>query len=139
MDGQIQACCLVSNRNGLPAFEAGFHHATFIAHSTLFTVLVADVHFNPGDVLAEPVQCIIYRGSNLIGKELTTFDIMVCIDLNLHDFHLYLCLIFIDSSLKVTHKLSQAVQFAQSSSPESGTTRHQPQTTRTECPISHAV
>jgi hypothetical protein len=50
-DGLVQGLCLVSDRDGLAAFKAGFHHAALVVLGTLMAALVAYVDFHSRDVL----------------------------------------------------------------------------------------
>lgn len=68
IDGQVQRGSLMRSRDGLAAFEAGFHHAAHvvIAHF-LVAVLIAQVDFHPRDVIAEPTQGTIHDAAYLRG------------------------------------------------------------------------
>jgi hypothetical protein len=75
---------LVSDRDGLAAFEAGFHHAALVVLSTLVAALVAQVDLHSRDVIAEMAQSTLHYAADLSGQSLATFDVMVGIDLDLH-------------------------------------------------------
>jgi hypothetical protein len=74
----------VSDRDGLAAFEAGFHHAAFVALAVLMGVLIAQVDFHTGDVIAESAQGTFHISLDLSDQLLMTFYGMVGIDLDLH-------------------------------------------------------
>ena len=85
VDGFVQGRGLVRDRNGLAAFETGFHHAAHVINAALFVaVLIAQVDLHSCDVIAESAQSILYYATDVIGQRLVTFDVMVGIDLNLH-------------------------------------------------------
>src|ERR1035441_2281809 len=53
VDGFVQGRGLVSDRDGLAAFEAGLHQATLVVLAALSAVLVAQVNLHSGDVIAD--------------------------------------------------------------------------------------
>jgi hypothetical protein len=83
-DGLVQGLCLVSDRNRLPAFEAGFHHAALVARAALMAVPVAQVDFYPRDVSAESTQRTLHFSIDFRDQSLMTSNVVVCIDLDLH-------------------------------------------------------
>jgi hypothetical protein len=98
VDGLSQGAGLVSDRDGPVAFEARFHHAAYVVITALLAallatltatllaaVLVAQMDLDPGNVLAESAQGILHYATDMIGQRLATFDVMVGIDLDLHD------------------------------------------------------
>jgi hypothetical protein len=75
----------MSDRDGLQAFETGFHHAAqSVMANLLVAVLIAQVDLHPCDVIAESAQGILHYATDLSGQRLVTFDVMVGIDLDLH-------------------------------------------------------
>ena len=85
VDGLVQGRGLVSDRDGLAAFEAGFHHATHVVIAALLVaVLIAQVDLHSRDVIAESAQGALHYATDLSGQRLVTFDVMVGIDLDLH-------------------------------------------------------
>jgi len=53
IDSLIQGRCLVNDRHGLAALEAGFHHATHIVIAALLVaILIAQVDLHSRDVIA---------------------------------------------------------------------------------------
>jgi hypothetical protein len=85
VDGLVQSRCLVSDRDGLAAFQAGFHHAALVVLAALIAVLVAQMYLHSRDVIADPVQGTLDYATDLISQNFATFDVMVCIDLDLHN------------------------------------------------------
>jgi hypothetical protein len=75
---------LVSHRDGLAAFEAGFHHAALVFLGALVAALVAQVDFHSRDVIAQMAQSTLHDATDLGGQSLVTFDVMVGTDLDLH-------------------------------------------------------
>jgi hypothetical protein len=84
VDGQVHSPCFVGDRDGLPAFEAGLHHATFVILAALRAAFVGQVDFHPRDMAAHSAHGILHYAPDLSGQRLMTFDCMVCIDLDLH-------------------------------------------------------
>jgi hypothetical protein len=74
----------VSDRDGLAAFEAGFHHAALVVLATLVAALVAQVDLHSRDVIADSAQGTLHYATDLSGQRLVTFDVTVGIDLDLH-------------------------------------------------------
>jgi len=84
VNGLVQGSCSVSDRDGLAAFEASFHHAALVVVAAFTGIFVAQVHLHSRDVIAESAEGILYDGTHLSGQRFMTFDIMVGIDLDLH-------------------------------------------------------
>jgi hypothetical protein len=84
VDSLGHGCFLVSDRDGLAAFEAGFHHAALVVLGALVAALVAQVDLHSRDVIAEMAQSTLHYATDLSGQSLVTFDVMVGIDLDLH-------------------------------------------------------
>jgi hypothetical protein len=90
VNGLIQGLGMVSDRNRLTAFEACFHHATHVVIAVLLVaVLIAQVDFHPGDVIADFAQGTFYDATDMSGQCLVTFDIVVGINLDLHGIFLF--------------------------------------------------
>jgi hypothetical protein len=85
VDGLVQACGLVSDRDGLAAFDSGFHHAThFVMAALLVAVLIAHMDLHSRDLIAESAQGAFHYATTLIGQHLATFNIMIGVDLDMH-------------------------------------------------------
>jgi hypothetical protein len=90
LDGLVQRGSLMRGSNGLTPFKAGFHHAAHVPGAALLVaVLIAQVHFHPRDVIAEPAQGTVHDSPDVSGQRLTPFDIAVGIDLDLHGVLLF--------------------------------------------------
>jgi len=76
VDGLVQARGLVSDRDGLAAFDSGFHHAThFVIAALLVAVLVAQMDLHSRDVIAESAQGAPHYAIDLSGP-LMNFDVV---------------------------------------------------------------
>jgi hypothetical protein len=84
VDGQVHSRRFVGDGDGLVAFEARLHHATFVILAALRAALVCQVDLHPRDVIAHSAQGILHYAPDLIGHCFVTFDCMVRIDLDLH-------------------------------------------------------
>jgi len=84
-DGLVHGRCLVSDRDGRAAFEAGFHHAVFVALAVLMALFVAQVNFHPRDVSAEPAQGTLHSSVDMSAERLVSSNVVVGIDLDLHN------------------------------------------------------
>jgi len=86
MNRLVHGRSLVCDRNGLAAFETGLHHATHSAIAGFFVaVLIAEVNLHSRDMIAESPQSALHGATNPSGQPFVTFDVMVRIDLDLHD------------------------------------------------------
>jgi hypothetical protein len=84
VDGLVQGSCLVSDRDGLAAFEAGFHHAALVVLAALLAALVAQVDLHSRDVMTDSAQGTLHCLPYPSGQRLVTFDVVVGVDLDLH-------------------------------------------------------
>ena len=84
VEGLIQGRCLVSDCDGLAAFQACFHHAPLIALAVLIAVLVVHLDLHSRNVVAKPAQRTLDYLTDLGRQRLVTLDVMVGIDLYLH-------------------------------------------------------
>jgi hypothetical protein len=100
VNGLVQGSCSVSDRDGLAAFEASYHHAALVVVAAFTGIFVAQVHLHSRDVIAESAEGILYDGTHLSGQRFMTFDIMVGIDLDLHVALLLLVFLLVSSSKK---------------------------------------
>jgi hypothetical protein len=66
VDGQVDSRRFVGDRDGLAAFEARLHYATFVILAALGAALVGQVDFHPRDVIAHSAQGILYYAPDLI-------------------------------------------------------------------------
>ena len=55
----FNVCGVLGHNHRLPAFEAGLQQATMVVLTTLGTVLVTQMNFQAGDVLAEALEGIL--------------------------------------------------------------------------------
>ena len=65
VDGFVQGRCLVSRRDGLTAFEAGFHHAALVVVAALVAVFFAQVDLHSRDVFADSAQGCLHDATDL--------------------------------------------------------------------------
>jgi hypothetical protein len=84
VDSLDHGVCLVSDCDGLAAFEAGFHHAALVMLGTLVAALVGQMDLNSRNVIAQVAQRALHYSTDLGDQSLVAFDVMVGIDLNLH-------------------------------------------------------
>ncbi len=60
VNGLVQGSRLVSDRDGLAAFEASFHHAALVLVAAFAGIFVAQVHLHSRDVIAESPEGILH-------------------------------------------------------------------------------
>ena len=75
----------MSDSQWLTAFQAGFHDAALIVWSAFVTVVIAQVHLNPRDVRFVMTEGSAHFAGSPCRQRFMTFNVMVGIDLNLHD------------------------------------------------------
>lgn len=68
LDGLIHGGFLVRHDDGLAAIPACFDHAAFVVMSGLVADCVAEVHIEPSDPVAEPIQRGSHDGFYMIRK-----------------------------------------------------------------------
>jgi hypothetical protein len=84
VDGLVQGRGMVRDRDGLVAFEAGFHHAALVVLDALVAALVTKVDLHSSDVIADSAQGTLHYATDLSGQRLVIFYVMVGVDLDLH-------------------------------------------------------
>lgn len=84
VDGLVQSGCHVCDHDRLKAFEAGFHHAALVVLAALISILITQMDFHSCDAIAEPCQCSGHDLGDLGCQRFATFNVMVGIDLDLH-------------------------------------------------------
>jgi hypothetical protein len=84
VDGLVQGRRLVSDCDGLTAFDTRFHHTAHIVLAFLVAVHIAHVHFHSRDVITESTQGTLHYSTDLIGEGLVTSNVVVSINLYLH-------------------------------------------------------
>jgi hypothetical protein len=82
----VQGCCLVSESNGLTAFEARFHYAAFVVLPVLVAAFITQVDLHSRDIVADSVQNALNCTSDLVDQRLVSFDVTVCVELDLRRF-----------------------------------------------------
>jgi hypothetical protein len=76
-------------RNRLVTFQARFHHTALVMAPGFHAVLVAQVDFDPGNMVCQMTQGALHRGFGLLNHCFVTFNVMIGIDLDFHDFIYY--------------------------------------------------
>jgi len=84
MDGLIHGGFLMRHHNGLAAIATRLDHAAFVVMAGLVADGVAEVHIDPPDAVAEPVQRRMHDPFDVIGKLRAAMDIAVCSNLDQH-------------------------------------------------------
>ena len=76
-DGLAYGLRLVRDRNGLVTFKARFHHTALIVFPAFFTVLVAEVDFDTGNMRCQLAQRVFHLGFGLPGNLFVILDRVV--------------------------------------------------------------
>ena len=85
-DGLAYGLRLMRDRNGLVTFKARFHHTAFIVFPAFFTVLIAEVDLDAGNVLRQLAQSVFHLSFGLPAHLFMALDRAVSVDLDYHDF-----------------------------------------------------
>lgn len=92
IDGFVQGRSLVSDRDGLTAFESGFHHTAHgVIAGLLVAVLVAQMDIHSRDVFAESLQGTLYYATDSSGQRLVSIYVAVGMNFDLHGISLSEC------------------------------------------------
>jgi hypothetical protein len=75
MDGLIHGGFLMRDHNGLAAIATRLDHAAFVVMAGLVADGVAEMHIDPPDAVAEPIQCGMHDALDVIGKLRAAMDI----------------------------------------------------------------
>lgn len=75
---------LITDCFWLAALQAYFNQTALVGIAGFICVTVAEMHLNPGDMLAKAVQTLVNLRRNFGGKLFPAVDIFVGVDLNLH-------------------------------------------------------
>ena len=86
-DGALDGCLnrgrIVGDSDRLATGETRFHHAALVVTPALAAVLVAEVDFHPRDALFVSAERGCDDVADMIGERLASFDVVICVDLNL--------------------------------------------------------
>jgi hypothetical protein len=85
-DSLLQGCPFVADCDRLTAGRSSLHKAAFVDAARFAGVLVAEMDFDPGDLIAELAQSGVDLGLDLTGKIFAAFDVGICIHLDLHEY-----------------------------------------------------
>jgi hypothetical protein len=84
VDGLTQGRGLVSDRNGMSAFEACFNYAALVVLAALVDAVLAQVDLHSSNAIVDSAHGILHYTAYMSGQCLVTFDVVVGIDLYLH-------------------------------------------------------
>lgn len=87
-DSLVQIVRVLGDRQWGAALQAGLNQATFVVLARLLAVLVAQMNLDPRDVIAVPGQGVFDFACGPSRQCLVAFNVVVGIDLDLHDFFL---------------------------------------------------
>jgi hypothetical protein len=74
----------MSDRDRLAAFQARFQHAALVIRAALISILIGQMNLYTRNVIADPVQGRLNNTADVIRKGLVAFNVVVCIDLDVH-------------------------------------------------------
>lgn len=84
IEGLVEGCCVVFDSGGLAPLEVRLYDAAFVVQTALVSVLVAEMHVHPGDLPGISAKSAFHRAFDMGSEFLTTGNIAICIDLDLH-------------------------------------------------------
>ncbi len=73
---------VIRDCNRLVILHARFHHAAFVMEPALGAVLIAEMHFDAGDMIRQMVEGAFHRRFGMFGQLFATFDVIVCVNLD---------------------------------------------------------
>lgn len=82
----MQRRSFVGGSDRLTTFKPRLHHAALVVRSTLATVLIAEVDFDPRHAIMEVSQGVFHSCTDMGRERLVALDVSIGIDLNLHSF-----------------------------------------------------
>jgi hypothetical protein len=75
---------LIRYSNRLVPFEASFHHAAPVIASTFAGVLIAEMHFDAGDMFRKVSELASHCCFGMLGQLFAMRHVIVCVDLDFH-------------------------------------------------------
>jgi hypothetical protein len=75
----------MAHRKRLETGKSGFEQAPLVVTLRFVTVRVTEVSLHPGNPVAKPSYSPLYTGMDEAHDIFTSCDVVVCIDLNLHE------------------------------------------------------
>ena len=76
----------MAHRNRLETSQSGFEQAPFVVTLRFMAICVTEVSLHAGNPVGKSAYSPLYSGLDKAHNIFTSGDVMVCIDLNLHEF-----------------------------------------------------
>lgn len=85
-NSQLDSRCLMAYRKRLEAGKSGFEHAPFIVTPRFVAVRVTEMNFHTGNPVGKTTYRALHAGMNEAHDILSSLNMVVCVDMNLHEF-----------------------------------------------------
>lgn len=85
-NSQLDSRCLMAYRKRLEAGKSGFEHAPFIVTPRFVAVRVTEMNFHTGNPVGKTTYRSLQARMNELHDILASLNVVVCVDLNLHEF-----------------------------------------------------
>jgi hypothetical protein len=87
-NSQLDSRCLMAYRKRLEAGKSGFEHAPFIVTPRFVAIRVTEMNFHTSNPVGKTTYSALHTGMNEAHDILSSLNVVVCVDLNLHEFSL---------------------------------------------------
>jgi hypothetical protein len=64
--------------------QSGLHEATLVGAAGLAGILIAEMNFDPGDLIAEPAESVVDLDLDPVRQFVTALNVVIRVDLDLH-------------------------------------------------------
>jgi hypothetical protein len=83
--GDLDSRCLMAHRERLQTGQPGLEQTPFVVSFRFVTVCVTEMRLYTGNPITEPPYSPLYTGMDEAHDIFTSCDVVICIDLNLHE------------------------------------------------------
>lgn len=74
----------MASRLRLATRQSGLHEATLVGAAGLAGILIAEMNFDPGDLIAEPAESVVDLDLDPVRQFVTALNVVIRVDLDLH-------------------------------------------------------
>jgi hypothetical protein len=74
----------MASRLRLATRQSGLHEATLVGAAGLAGILIAEMNFDPGDLIAEPAESVVDLDLDSVRQFVTALNVVIRVDLDLH-------------------------------------------------------
>jgi hypothetical protein len=74
----------MASRLRLATRQSGLHEATLVGAAGLAGILIAEMNFDPGDLIAEPAESVVDLDLDSVRQFVAALNVVIRVDLDLH-------------------------------------------------------